>query len=267
MRRSLVILFLLAALAALTGASRLAAELHFIATGKAEALLYAADFSIPDASLDLFSGRSSASLQDGELLLHAGAANHLVYASAGPHLGDFELEVETRALAGPLDNGFGVLFRLQQPRSFPVLEASGLTSPAASTAINYYLFLVSSDGYYQLLRTQSGRQQVLSTWIASSFIRQGRGIANRLKIRARGRELEFFINDERLEFCIPDSASGSSTWVAGECLGGQMRHTLREDKLLNGRVALAAQSLQEAGVLIAFDNLLLRMPPAQDASA
>ncbi len=267
LRRSLVNLVLLAALAVLGGASRMAADLRFVAAGNADGLLYAANFASPDASLDLYSGRRSASLQDGELLLEPGEANLLVYAAAGPHLGDFELEVEARALAGPLDNGFGMLFRLQQPRSFPVLEASGLKSPAGSAVINYYLFLASSDGYYRLVRNLSGRQQVLSAWIPSPFIRQGLDVANRLTVRARGRELEFFINDQQLEFCIADSASGSSTWVAGECLGGQMRRIVRDDKLLTGRIALAAQSLQEAGVLVAFDNLLVRMPAVRDASA
>jgi len=208
----------------------------------------------------------SARLQDGVLVLEPDEPNRLVYAAAGPELADFDLEVEARALAGPLDNGFGVLFRMQQPRSFPLAEAFGLTATGGAAGISYYLFLASSDGYYQLLRTLSGRQEVLSAWIPSPFIRQGIGISNHLTIRARGRELEFFINDRQLEFCIPDSPSDSSTWVAGECLGGQMRSAVRDDVLLTGRIALAAQSMHEAGVLLAFDNLLLRMP-AEEAEA
>ncbi|MCY3946325.1 MAG: hypothetical protein OXF44_08590 [Anaerolineaceae bacterium] len=259
MRRPLLFLALLTALAALTETSRLAANLQFVADGAAGTLLYAADFALPDDTMGLSLRGGSARLQEGVLVLEPGEPNRLVYAAAGPELADFELEVETRALAGPLDNGFGVLFRLQQPRSFPLAEAFGL--PATGRAgISYYLFHASSDGYYQLLRTLSGRQQVLSTWIPSPFIRQGIGMSNRLNIRARGTELEFFINDRQLKFCIPDSPSDSSTWVAGECLGGQMRSTVRDDVLLKGRIALAAQSMNEAGVLLAFDNLLLRMP-------
>ncbi|MCY3906170.1 MAG: hypothetical protein OXF63_02845 [Anaerolineaceae bacterium] len=260
MRRPLLYLALLAALAALTETSRLAANLQFVADGAAGALLYAADFGSPDDSMGLSAGDGSARLQDGELRLEPGEPNRLVYSVAGPELADFELEVETRAQAGPLDNGFGVLFRLQQPRSFPLAEAFGPPATGGAAGISYYLFLASSDGYYQLLRTLSGRQQVLSTWIPSPFIRQGIGVSNRLKIRASGPELEFFINDRQLEFCKPDSPSDSSTWVAGDCLGGQMRSTVRDGVLLRGRIALAAQSMHEAGVLLAFDNLLLRMP-------
>lgn len=260
MRRPLLYLALVATLAALTGTSRLAANTGFVADGVAGALLYAADFALPDASMALSRRGNSARLQDGELVLEPGEPNRLVYAAAGPELADFELEVETLALDGPPDNGFGVLFRLQQPRSFPLAEAFGLPAFGGATGISYYLFLASSDGYYQLLRTLFGRQQVLSTWIPSPYIRQGIGVSNRLKIRAKGPELEFFINDRQLEFCIPDHPSDSSTWVAGECLGGRMRSTVRDEVLLEGRIAVAAQSMHEAGILLAFDNLLLRMP-------
>ncbi len=267
MRRPLLYLLLLAALPALTGMSNLAANLRFVASGPAGALLYAANFTFPDASMGLSAIGRSASLRDGALHLEPGDANRLVYALVGPELADFDLDVEARALAGPLDNGFGVIFRLQQPRPFPLVEAFGWTAARGSAGINYYMFLASSDGYYQLLRTLSGRQQVLSTWIPSPFIRQGPGASNRLGIRARGPELEFFINDGQLEFCIPDSQSDSSTWVTGECLGGQMRSIVRDDTLQKGRTALAAQSMQEAGVLVAFDNLLLRMPTEGDVAA
>ena len=266
MRRPLIYLGLLAALAALTGTSRLAANLRFVADGAAGALLYAADFDSPDDSLALSEGSGSARLQDGVLRLEPGGPNRLVYTVTGPELADFELEVETRALAGPLDNGFGVLFRLQQQRSLPLAEAFGLPATGGAAGMSYYLILASSDGYYQLLRTLSGRQQVLSAWIPSPFIRQGIGVSNRMIVRAKGPELAFFINDRQLEFCIPDDSSDSSTWVAGECLGGQMHSTVRDDLLLEGRVALAAQSMHEAGVLLAFDNLLLRMP-AEGAEA
>lgn len=267
MRRPLLYLALLAALAALSETSRLAANLRYVAGGAAGALLYAADFTFPDDSMGLSAGGRSATLQDGALVLEPGEANRLVYAAAGPELADFELEVEARALAGPPDNGFGVLFRLQRPRPFPLAEAIGLAAAGGSAGSSYYLFLASSDGYYQLLRAISGEQQVLSAWIPSPYIRQGAGVSNRLKIRARGPGLEFFINDGQLEFCIADSPSDSSTWVAGECLGGRMRSSVRDDGLVSGRIALAAQSMHEAGVLLAFDNLLLRMPAEGDVAA
>lgn len=260
MRRALRYLALLAALAAQSETSRLAANLRYVAGGAAGVLLYAADFTSVDDSMGLSAGGRSARLQDGALVLEPGEANRLVYAAAGPELADFELEVEARALAGPLDNGFGVLFRLRQPRPWPLPEAIGLAAAGGSAGISYYLFLASSDGYYQLVRTLSGVQQVLSAWIPSPYIRQGAGVGNRLMIRARGPELEFFINGGQLEFCIADSPSDSSTWVAGECLGGQMRSSVRDDRLMSGRIALAAQSMHEAGVLLAFDNLLLHMP-------
>ena len=266
--RSLLILFTLAvSLAALTEVSRLAANLSHVASGGPGALLHAADFANDTQDQDLFEGRLSAQLARGALRLSAGDPESLVYAATGPYFQDFDLEVEARTLAGPLDNGYGLLFRLRETQSAPVLKASGLPGAGFNLARSYYLFLISSDGYYQLRRSQAGEQQILSAWIPSPLIRQGLDVNNRLRVVAQGSTLQFYINDLQVALCIPDDAQARSTWANDECVGGQMRLTLQDESPEAGRIALVAQSFQQAGVVLAFDNLLVRMPQPAGASA
>ncbi len=266
--RSLLVLFTLAALlAALTEVSRVAANLSYVAGGEPGTLLHAADFTSVMPDQDLFVGRLSAQLVDGALRLGADDPDSLVYAAAGPQLTDFDLEVEARPLAGPLDNGYGVLFRLHEVRPAPALEAFGLPTPGYTRSRSYYLFLISSDGYYQLRRTLAGDQQILSAWVPSPLIRQGLEVSNRLRVLASGSNMQFYINDEQVALCIPDAAQARSTWAEGECVDGRMRMMLQDESLTAGRIAMAAQSFQQAGVQLAFDNLLVRMPQAGGVKA
>lgn len=257
-------LILLLVLAALMAVLLLAADLEYVAGGEPGSLLYAASFDLPAPDMDLFAGRASAQLNAGRLWLEPGEPRRLVYAAAGPRVADFDLEVEIMALAGPLDNGFGVLFRMQEPRPFPPLSLAGLQPRGPASRPSYYLFMISSDGYYQLRRSLNGEQQVLSTWIPSPAIRQGLNVSNRLRIIARGAEMTFFINGEQPGFCIPDDAGQASTWTNGQCLAGQMRNVVHDDSLATGRLALAAQSFAQGGVMLAFDNLLVLVPAEMD---
>ena len=257
MRGPRALLILTLVLLALTAVSRLAADLSYVAAGDAGSLLYAATFQEAAPDLGLFAGRTSARLNAGALRLEPGEPRRLVYAALGPPVADFDLEVETRAQEGPLDNGFGVLFRLHERRPLPLSSFAG-THPASG--LNYYLFMISSDGYYQLQRSLEGEQQVLSTWIPSSAIRQGLNVSNRLRVIARGEKMTFHVNGELLAFCIPHDAAKASTWADGQCLEGDMQEVVRDDVLATGRIALAAQSLRQGGVVLTFDNLLLRSP-------
>ena len=266
--RSLLILFTLSVLlAALTEVSRLAANLSHVAGGEPGILLHAADFASAASDQDLFYGRLSAQLVGGALRLIADDPESLVYAATGPYFQDFDLEVEARPLAGPLDNAYGLLFRLREAKSAPVLEALGLPGSGVAGARSYYLFLISSDGYYQLRRSQAGEQRILSAWIPSPLIRQGLDVRNRLRVVAQESNLQFYINGEPVELCTPDDAQARSTWANDECVGGQMRLTLQDESPQAGRIALVAQSFQQTGVVLAFDNLLVRMPQPMGASA
>ena len=264
MRSLLIVFALAAALVVVREAARLAANLAHVAGGAPGSTLHASDFAGATRDLDLFEGRLSAQLVEGALQLGVREAGELVYAATGPQFGDFDLQVEARPLAGPLDNAYGVLFRLREPRPAPLLQIPGI---AGRGGISYTLFLVSSDGYYQVRRAREGEQRIVSAWAASPLIAQGLEVSNRLRVIAEGDRLRFQINGEAVALCVPDEAEAQSTWSNGVCVGGEMRLSTRDEAPAPGRIALVAQALRQGGVMVAFDNLLVRAPAGRGASA
>ena len=182
-----------------------------------------------------------------------GADSAGAYSAVRPYFGDFDVRVDAQATDGPIDNSYGLVFRLQNKDNNLVEDD------------NYYLFLVSSDGYYQVSRAIDGRQKELSTWIELSAIQQGLKAVNTLRVIAQGDQFRFFINNQSVTLCIPDDPDAQSTVnpVSGECMGGSMQDTLTDASIPNGQIGVTAQSTQTggAGVVAAFDNLLVYAPP------
>ncbi len=117
-------------------------------------------------------------------------------------------------MAGPLDNEYGVLIRYQ------------------SDSDEFYLFAVSSDGFYSVQKYQNDEWTMLVKWLASSAIRQGDAV-NRLRVTAQGPEMRFYAN-------------------------GELLAQVRDASFRSGNVGLLASTSDQAGVVIAFDNLRVR---------
>ena len=130
----LIVFGLAAALVVVREAARLAANLAHVAGGAPGSMLHASDFAGATRDLDLFEGRLSAQLVDGALQqLGVREAGELVYAATGPQFGDFDLQVEARPLAGPLDNAYGVLFRLREPAARAAVADTGDSRAGAAS--------------------------------------------------------------------------------------------------------------------------------------
>lgn len=243
MRRVFMLAALAAALAALISLNRLAADWHYVVPAEPGALLYAAAFDGLEDEWERYEGRLSAAIADGRLRLTVGDFESGPYSAARPHFGDFDLRVEATAVDGPLDNGFGVIFRLQDRQ-------------------NYYLFLISSDGYYKVERVRGGVSRELSTWIESPLVRQGLGERNYVRVVGRGDQFAFFVNGEPVALCIPDDPEARSTYVQGACIGGSMQQTLTDAAIPHGRLGVVASSFGASGVVVDFDNVLVYGPQA-----
>lgn len=63
-------------------------------------------------------------------------------AQPGLDLADVHIQVESTRIAGPDDNRFGVMCRVQDPN-------------------NYYAFLVSTDGYFAIVKMHAGQTTIL----------------------------------------------------------------------------------------------------------
>ncbi len=278
-RRLLLLCFTL--LIALVGVNLLYAALARAEnpyTGAPGDLLFAAAF---DGFLDdwtLYAGRQRAAVVDGELELAVSAAQMAVWSTALPNFGDFDLRVRARAVGGPIDNAFGIVFRLNDaPRadgcSLPAIVLCGVEAlfPLVGAAIRqaldeptgdrYYAFLLSSDGYYSLWQADADSTRLRSAWIASPHIRQGLDAQNDIRVIGAGSAFRFFINGAPALLCLPDDAAGVSTYYAGECVGGTMSEVFVDASLAAGALGLIAQSTASGGgVVLRFDDVLVYAP-------
>jgi hypothetical protein len=98
------------------------------------------------------------------------------WAVADQSLGNFDLEVEVRALAPYNDAGYGLLYRYQDPA-------------------NHYLFAIGGDGYYTIALTRDGELVSLREWQQWPHVRRG-AATNRLRVRCEQSQCRFYINGE-----------------------------------------------------------------------
>lgn len=139
----------------------------------------------------------------------------LFWSTAGRSFEDGVYEVEATQLEGPLDNGYGMLFRVDDDTD------------------SFYIFEVSGDGYVWIGRCENGcdEEEVLieDGWFASEAVNQGLDIANKLRVRAEGANMIFSVNDQEV---------GRVT----------------DNTFDSGDIGIMVETLGEGDVLVAFDN-------------
>lgn len=259
MRQIIILIVLALALAGVIVLNNAAADWHYVVPASPGALLYAASFDGGaadgfNAEWEQYDGRLSAQAADGVLRLSDSDPGGDPFSVASPRFGDFDLRARVRYADGPevggLEDGFGLIFRLQDKGNDAIADN------------NYYLFLISSDGYYRVIRRLNGERRVLSEWIDTPLINQGLGAANDLRVVAQGSTLAFYINGERVPLCIPDDPAALSTYSAGQCIGGAMQDTLTDTTIPDGQLGgvLIATEGGAPEVAVEFDYLLVYAP-------
>jgi hypothetical protein len=256
LRRFTWLLILILLVAGAFFASRALADWRYIVPDAPGTLLYATGFDAADTAGDWeqAQGRLSAQITDGVMRLDVGTPSEGVFAPLRWYFSDFDIRVQTTAIEGPENNSYGVSFR-------------------QSDLNNYYYFLISSDGYYQVNRVVNSVTKELSTWILSDVIPIGIGKTNQIRVVGRGDQFQFYINDQLMELCIPDDPEAKSTYVeaTGACMEGQMLTTLTDDAHAYGRVGLVVETLDEPDVVVDFDQVVIYSPetiaPSDAASA
>jgi len=178
-------------------------------------------------------------VEEGRLVVTVNDFNASAWSSLSFGFNDFVLEIEALKLGGPDDNGFGVLFRYQDPA-------------------NYYRFDISSDGFYSLSKTVEGTYEVVSAWNPDPAILTGE-LTNRLRVVAQGNGFSFAVNDTPLSLCVGPGAIWDPA-SPGTCLGGQVVETWIDDTFPGGQIALGVTAFQQAGPSIGFDNLVISEP-------
>jgi 3-keto-disaccharide hydrolase len=248
LRRLLLLAFLALALVGTVALSRWSANWHYTVPVQPGGLLYIATFDGFNEDWQQYDGRLAAKITDGSMRLEVDDVNAGPFSVAAPYFSDFDARVEAQAVGGPVNNGFGLIFRFQDKNN---------TRPEDDS---YYLFLVSSDGYYEVRRVVAGRTRELSTWIDSPQVQQGIGATNYLRVVAKGDVFHFFINNQPVQLCVPEDSNGVSTYALNQCIKGQMVDSLTDDSIADGRLGVVATTLNETGSSVAFDNLVVYGP-------
>lgn len=164
---------------------------------------------------------------DGKYRLQVDAERGIFWSTAGLDIGDGTYTIEATQTAGPLDNGFGLMFMVN------------------TETLDFYLFEISGDGYVWIGRCDAGCEgnQVMLVgdgWFASEAVRQGLNQTNRLQVDIKNGEMVFYVNNVEV-------GRGTDT-------------TLR-----SGDVGVLVETLGEGGVVVEFDNFSY-IPDADSAS-
>lgn len=122
------------------------------------------------------------SVQEGVYDFTVLADQQAFWTTAGESFADGIYEVDATPIEGPVDNGYGMIFR------------------STNDDDDFYSFQVSGDGYVWIGKYEEGGTieptiLVNDWWFPSTAVNQGTNVTNRLKVRAEGQNLIFYVND------------------------------------------------------------------------
>lgn len=149
---------------------------------------------------------ASSTIGDGVLRLTTSQPGQIWWTNPGRNFDDVIITAEVEQVSGPVDNAFGVICRYQDSE-------------------NFYVFLISSDGFYAIGKYESGSDQVVylsgdGGYVASDAINQGQA-RNSIRASCVADELTLMVNGELLEsvtdttFLTGDIGLGASTFQSG----------------------------------------------------
>ena len=157
---------------------------------------------------------SASEIQDGRLTVSQYTPGYFAWTFLTPDFEDFDLSVDAWQEEGPADGYYGIVFRESNE--------------------GYYLFSVSSDGYFDVGVVEGDEYTELVRRRRHDAIQRGSGV-NRLRVVAQGHNYAFYVNDVRVA-------------------------TLADETFRHGAVGLASGNYDEAGMVSSFDNLVMTLP-------
>lgn len=142
---------------------------------------------------------------DGKYIINVAPADSWWRVSSGKSFGDSIVEVEATPISGPDDNVYGVM--------------AGWLNWS-----NYYLFLISGDGYYKFTKREGGAWIQNDPWTKSDAINLGKAM-NLIQVKRQGETLSFCANGKKMADYVDDSfPEGKVGIIAGTtaCGGGDV---------------------------------------------
>jgi hypothetical protein len=194
-----------------------ATPLPDVPLGTAGELLLEETFDDPDSGWDSYaSDDAGVGYEAGAYQIQVHESRYDAWATANleMELADFVVEVDAQWVEGPLDNDYGILVRYQPDDD------------------NFYLFAISSDGWYSVQAFREREWEALVDWAKSGAVHQG-DATNRLKVECLGTQMRFVVNG------VPLAQVEDASYPSGD-------------------VGLLAGTFDEGGVVVQFDNLQVR---------
>jgi hypothetical protein len=180
--------------------------------------LYHDDFSTStNGWAQTVSENGSLGYADGTYQMLVQSSNYDLRAVTGQTYGDVQIEVDATRLAGPVDNRFGLICRFQDMN-------------------NFYVFIISSDGYYAIGKIKNGISSLLGQEIMaySGFIHLGDS-TNHLRFDCIGNTLLGYVNNQAIAITTDADFSG-------------------------GDAGLITGAFDETGVEVSYDNYVVTKP-------
>ena len=158
-------------------------------------------------------------VENSALTISISDAGQMAWTNPGRSFTDVEVTAQTRQLSGPNDNAYGLICRYRDEQ-------------------NFYVFLISGDGFYAIGKYTSASPQVEyltgAEYLPSNFINQG-DAANRIGARCVGDALSLPIN-------------------------GELVATVRDSSHAAGDIGLAASPFGVGRLVVAFDSVQASQP-------
>ena len=165
-------------------------------------------------------GGGIAAIENASMQLTVSQPGQIWWTNPLRNFDDVVIRAEARQVSGPNDNAYGLICRYQNPE-------------------NFYVFLISGDGYYAIAKYQSGIENVVYLTENGQFQPSeeiNTGVAsNELLVSCIGNQLSMEVNGAPL-ISVTDP-----TFVTGD-------------------IGLAASTLQAETGVIEFDNVQVSAP-------
>lgn len=160
-------------------------------------------------------GTASGTINDGVYEMFVELSGDIYWVTGGRNFADAAYEVAATPVEGTIDNGYGMLFRVDNEDNA------------------FYIFKVSSDGYVYIGRCMESCTEVEALvdqdWFASDAVQQGLNVTNILRVEAGGSDMIFYVNDAEV---------GRAT----------------DEELTQGDIGLVAETFSPGGLRVEFDN-------------
>ncbi len=165
-------------------------------------------------------GGALAEIDAGVLRISTSQAGKIWWSNPGQNFDDAIITVQARQESGPNNNAYGIICRYQNEQ-------------------NFYIFLISGDGYYTIGKYQSGNDQIVyltenAQYQPSEFINQG-AATNQIRASCIGNELSLAVNG------LPLFTTTDPTFVTGD-------------------VGLGVSTLEVGTAVVQFDNFTVIAP-------